>query len=361
MRYVRSQIGIRSRLAILLIAPVLTHCEVKTQVTEHASLATESAGLESVSNITCTSAQITWKSASGAVLYSVFNSTEATPVFVTNLGSSSTSYTISGLSPAQSYLFRVRTIDANGNSDSNPQDFVVSTLSEENCKYFTTVLADHPLAYWRLGEGSGSMTAVDSSGNGYHGTYLGEVSLGNAGPLKNDVNTAASFSGSSSYVLLPTTLRIPYQSPISIEFWAYTSSADLQMSSAFTIGNNNSAGNRCQSHVPWTNGTMYWDYGNIATTGRLTTVYTSYLGKWTHVVLVSEGKNGKFKAIYLNGVKVASSTVSSDGPLIELVGGMIGGTPSAGQLHKGLLSEFAVYNAVLSAEQVSAHYKAAGY
>ena len=43
--------------------------------------------------------------------------------------------------------------------------------------YASTVLADSPVAYWRLGEASGS-SAADSSGNGNGGSYAGGVTLG---------------------------------------------------------------------------------------------------------------------------------------------------------------------------------------
>jgi hypothetical protein len=39
------------------------------------------------------------------------------------------------------------------------------------------VLADSPLAYWRLGESGGSV-AADSGGNGHSGTYVGNPTVG---------------------------------------------------------------------------------------------------------------------------------------------------------------------------------------
>ena len=48
--------------------------------------------------------------------------------------------------------------------------------------YSSSVLADSPLAYWRLGESSGS-TAADASGNGRTGSYLNTPTLGAGGAL----------------------------------------------------------------------------------------------------------------------------------------------------------------------------------
>ena len=61
--------------------------------------------------------------------------------------------------------------------------------------YASEVLADTPLAYYRLGEASGT-TLVDSSGNARDGTYAGSPTLGAASLLVSDPsNTAVSFDG----------------------------------------------------------------------------------------------------------------------------------------------------------------------
>src|SRR5260221_4029901 len=57
-------------------------------------------------------------------------------------------------------------------------------------QYSSVVLAKGPVGYWRLGEASGP-TAVDASGNGYDGTYLGNPAFGQTGAIVNDPDTAA--------------------------------------------------------------------------------------------------------------------------------------------------------------------------
>ncbi len=61
--------------------------------------------------------------------------------------------------------------------------------------YQTTVLADAPYAYWRLGESSG-LVAADASGNGRTATYSGGINYSQAGALLDDTNTAVRFVGS---------------------------------------------------------------------------------------------------------------------------------------------------------------------
>jgi YD repeat-containing protein len=60
------------------------------------------------------------------------------------------------------------------------------------------VLADQPVAFWRLGERSGT-TAADASGKGNIGAYT-SVTLAAAGALAADADTAATFNGSTSRV-----------------------------------------------------------------------------------------------------------------------------------------------------------------
>jgi hypothetical protein len=71
-------------------------------------------------------------------------------------------------------------------------------------QYSSVVLAKGPVGYWRLGEASGP-TVADASGNGYDGTYLGNPTLGQAGAIANDPDTAVGFNGpdSQDYVEIP--------------------------------------------------------------------------------------------------------------------------------------------------------------
>lgn len=62
--------------------------------------------------------------------------------------------------------------------------------------FASEVLADAPATWERFGELSGS-TAADSSGNGRNAAYVGTSTLGVAGAIVGDSDTACTFSGSS--------------------------------------------------------------------------------------------------------------------------------------------------------------------
>src|SRR5204862_4630499 len=70
-------------------------------------------------------------------------------------------------------------------------------------------------------------------------------------------------------------------------------------------------GNRLSAHVPWSDGVIYWDFGNIGTQGRLSySPPVSIVGSWQHFALVSS-QSGNFMRIYRNGVLEAQKTGAS--------------------------------------------------
>src|SRR3989442_5707000 len=74
--------------------------------------------------------------------------------------------------------------------------------------YRASVLADHPVAYWRLDEETGTVL-VDASGNGNDGTYAGAVTLGQPGALASDSDTAAGVGPAGGAANVPRTASLP--------------------------------------------------------------------------------------------------------------------------------------------------------
>ncbi len=72
--------------------------------------------------------------------------------------------------------------DNQGAQDTSDPVTITVTGRAAAPSYSASVLADSPLAYWRLGEASGT-TAADASGNGRTGSYLNTPTLGAAGAL----------------------------------------------------------------------------------------------------------------------------------------------------------------------------------
>ncbi len=101
--------------------------------------------------------------------------------------------------------------------------------------YADLVLADAPMAYWRLNDPDARQLA-DASGHGWTGTLLGGVSQAPNSP-PDDGGAAIHFDGATGTALAP--LKLSTQSAITVEFWmAWDSFADDdRLAFEFTTGN----------------------------------------------------------------------------------------------------------------------------
>jgi|SRR6185295_600294 len=214
-----------------------------------------------------------------------------------------------------------------------------------------------PVGYWKGDDGAVPTVATDSSGNGHHGTYVNGASTSPLVPGTQFPDSQSMiFDGVNDYVDVPT-ISWPVGGPVTVAFWNFVATADIQQANAFSFGNQDNP-NRFQAHVPWNNHLLYWHYGDWTGNGEVTVLYDPYLDNWTHVALVSEGNGGAFKGIYLNGALVASGTIS-DGPNAPLSGLTIGYWAMFNNKHKGKIDDFRIYDRVLTASQVQL--LAAGY
>ncbi len=68
--------------------------------------------------------------------------------------------------------------------------------------YYQSVLAKHPIAYWRLGEVKGP-TAFDATVNKHDGAFHGSPTYHETGGIKHDPDTAIKLDGRGSYIEVP--------------------------------------------------------------------------------------------------------------------------------------------------------------
>jgi hypothetical protein len=221
--------------------------------------------------------------------------------------------------------------------------------------YRGAVLADSPLSYWRLGEASGTL-AADASGNGRNATYGGGVTLGAAGALTGDLDTAASLDGNDDYLIDNPFPGYP-SSAISVEFWMKSSDTTKQ-SAAFSYATTNDD-----------NELQLRDYRNFTvfrgSTRSLTTGVSANDGAWHQIDLTWRSSDGQL-LLYKDGALAYSGTLASGLPMT--VGGSVvlgqdqdtvGGGFDPTQAFLGSMDEVSVYPTVLSAARVQAHYQAA--
>ncbi|MBI5384242.1 MAG: proprotein convertase P-domain-containing protein [Verrucomicrobia bacterium] len=154
---------------------------------------------------------------------------------------------------------------------------------------------------------------------------------------------ALRFDGADDYVSIPA-WAIP-TNEITVEFWQKADEARQQATFTAVVDVN---ANRFNAHVPWSDGKVYWDFGDVSNGGRISyTPPISVVGAWHHWALVSS-KAGNFMCIYRNGVLEASNSVASARTGTQALNIGYSGT----RFFKGDLGEFRIWNVARNADEI---------
>jgi hypothetical protein len=219
--------------------------------------------------------------------------------------------------------------------------------------YKAAVLADAPVAYWRMDETSGA-TMVDQTSNGNNGVYQGRFTLGQPGALASDANTAVAFDGASGVASVPSSASLQVNK-VTIELWIKKrteSGSGVYVAKNF-VGSGGAGSGWFQL--------LNSDYsGRLAfrVTGDIDPVLVSSttlaLNTWYDVVATYDGTVAK---LFINGtldgtLPVVASPAQNADPLY------IGGRAD-GFFNNTLLDEVAIYPTALSADRIAAHWRIA--
>ncbi|MFJ8112136.1 LamG-like jellyroll fold domain-containing protein [Streptomyces sp. NPDC096132] len=241
-----------------------------------------------------------------------------------------------------------------------------SLIAGRGDQYTGVTLADAPAAYWRLGEAEGTALGSEVGGAGMGAGLLPDASaaskLDQAGVFGAGDDRALKLSGGGS-VQLPASM-LAGSTELSAEMWFRTTSP-----SGVLLGFQNSpVGQTPTSSRPVLNidgeGKLRGRFQPASpTSSTLITSPTAVTdGAWHHVVL-SGGAGGQ--SLYLDGVKLGSLTdaVGDQTRAYTYLGAgySTGGwmnLPAGTYYFNGQLDEVALYRSALTADQVSAHYRA---
>jgi YD repeat-containing protein len=213
--------------------------------------------------------------------------------------------------------------------------------------------------YWRLGEASG--TALADSVGGRTATAQNGVTLGTAGPLTLDPNTAAGFDGVNDYA--SASLNLSAANRLTIEFWLNWASFanDDKLALEFTPNFNNNNGGFLINPDSSTSGGRF----EVAL-GRNGTRNNAYFarpsaGAWHHYafVLNTAAAGSQVITAYVDG-KAVSITKGSSGNPGSFASSTLYFMSRAGSslFGKGVLDDVALYNETLTATQIAQHYAA---
>lgn len=213
--------------------------------------------------------------------------------------------------------------------------------------YALTILADQPVGYWRLGEPSG-LVARDLSGHGNDGSYQGGVTLGRAGALVGDPDTATALDGTTGFVRIPYSASLNVLGVATAEGWVHggTANGPQEVWSTWDgasgyqlIYNDGLAG-------AWSNAGIVMS----------STVISD--ANWHHLVAVWNGPQG---LVYVDAVLTGSGPVQLTAAQLESQIGtqcQAANSTTCNYYRTGDTDEVAVYDYALPAATIAAHYAA---
>lgn len=223
--------------------------------------------------------------------------------------------------------------------------------------YHDAVLADNPIAYWRLSDLSAALL-FDSSGHAHNGTYSGSPSYGQKGALARDTTTAVLFPNNGDQASVPSGVTI--SAPYTVEFFSKCS-ALIGDSPLYMVGLGTGLGvthpdfsmNHTSKQPIILLANSNYQYFNALGSG-----IDVGDGNYHHCVfeVTGNGQNDILNSIcYVDGNLLAAATNNT---------GTVPNTPT-GQAYIGnadvnarTMDEVALYSGLLSAARVAAHYNA---
>lgn len=260
-------------------------------------------------------------------------------------GATTASLALSNVTTTGTYSLNVQ--NAYGFTNTQP---IVLTAGTPPAGYATFAMRDHPTAFWRLSDTSGT-TAVDSAGFN-DATYSGGFTLG-APAFHGETGTAVSLNGSSGRAIAPLNSVLNPAGPFSCEFWCQPATVAffVPVGSMDRPGRTGGYEFYLQGNYPGFEFHTASGGGYDAIDGDNT---APAAGSWNHVVGVYDGTN---IYLYVNGAPASPDFSSAITVTPNTVRGFyIGSRADNVRFFNGAIADVAFYNYALSELQISNHY-----
>jgi len=237
--------------------------------------------------------------------------------------------------------------------DAAANDLGTHDLAPQRPSYAETVLADSPVAYWRLDD-AGS-TALDASGHGLNGTYGSQVTHVAPGLVGGD-KTAPQFPGgspgSSQAVVVQQSALLQPATSLTVELWI--SQASVNPDYAELVAYDGGVANNPPYDVFIAKNKINFGLGNVVLAGA--TLLTSNVAH--HVVVTTDDTT---MSIWLDGVLDATQPVSGliNYPSSSYLLGIGSPVSNAAAAFSGRIAEVAIFTLALGPARIAAHFQAA--
>ncbi|HLN75838.1 MAG TPA: LamG-like jellyroll fold domain-containing protein [Nocardioidaceae bacterium] len=253
---------------------------------------------------------------------------------------------------AGTYTVSLTSTNSSGSNTATKTGFVTvgSTPPPPSGSYQSTVTADTPAGYWRMG-GTGSSVPATV---GPSGTTVGGVTS-TSGAIAGDTDGARAFDGSSGYVSVPSATALNMTGDLTVEAWV----KPTVVQGGVAVQKGGSSGYSVwQYRLGMTSGGQWRGTVFVGSSAyAVTAPGSATLNAWTHLVLT---RSGGTLAIYVNGTRVATASGAGTLNTTTSILGIGRSGASATSYFRGSIDEVAVYAHALSAQAVAAHYASGG-
>ena len=222
-------------------------------------------------------------------------------------------------------------------------------------QYVEAVLADHPIAYWRLGLASQGV-AVDETPNGNTGTLTGGVKADEPGVLVGDGDTSMRFDGIDDAVGVGDRLEFVGVEPYTLELWVKPASHLVNFAGVLSKTDENAGGSIKTGYLVFDHFDSFGAERNAGATNQKVETGPLRVETWAYVVVTFDGT---VLTLYIDGQSQATSTTTVMIP--STTNGFVLGARNGGQFlrYAGVIDEVAVYDYPLTPDRIEAHRRAA--
>lgn len=293
--------------------------------------------------------RLSWNPVAGATNYNIRQSLSSGDGYGFRAGTSATNFTVTGLANGSIYYF---VVSAQGLLNESANSSPASAMPGA---YVSWAFSLNPVAYWPLNETVGP-TAYDLV-NGNNGVYGGGYTLtvgGTNGAGFISPHRIVSYNGVSGYTQVP---RVIGGTNFSIAFWMRTTATGEkpQWYNGQGLVDGEVGGVAGDFGLALVENKIGFGVGNPDTT--LTSVKTVNDNQWHHVVATRDAGSGAL-ALYLDG-KLDNSTTGPVGSRTAAPALRFGSLQTGVNFYNGSLSDVAMYQQALTADQIATLYSAA--
>lgn len=236
---------------------------------------------------------------------------------------------------------------------------VLGLAGAAEATYVDAINVYNPTGYWRMGELSGS-TAFDLSGNNVDGTYVGGVTLGQAGAIVGDDDTAVMFDAVTGYVHVDSSDGIEIAGDVTVSLWINVE----ELSGDQTIITYSASGNTAKTNTLYelsvgSDGLLTYRHEKGRGTDYTYTFTAAPLsaGTWYHVAF-ARSKTSKEVKLYVNDTNVDTFSYSQNPNNGKDSSLYIGSNLGTSDFFGGRIDEVAIFDSTLDAFGIAAIYSA---